>query len=131
MYDEEVYAERALDAGARGYIEKSQSPVALVTAMRQVLGGQIYLSEAMTGRLLEAVADGGEGATRAVDRLSDRELEVFELLGGGATTREVARRLGLSVKTVESYRENIKNKLGIDNSNRLIRRAVEWTLQQG
>ena len=130
-HDEKLFAGRALDAGAAGYLEKAASPETILGAIRKTLDGEIYLSPEMTQRLLQAAADGepAEAAT-VVGVLTDRELEVFGLLGRGLTTREVADRLGRSVKTIETHRERIKAKLGVDHHNELIRRAVEWSLRE-
>jgi DNA-binding NarL/FixJ family response regulator len=129
MHDEKLFAERALKAGALGYVHKEEAPDDIVTAIRRVLSGKVYLSPAMTDHMLQTVT-GGEPQTLGVASLSDRELEVFSLLGQARTTQEIADRLHLSVKTVETYRENIKSKLGLTNHNELIRRAVEWSLRQ-
>lgn len=130
MHDEELFAQRAISAGARGYIEKITGIDGLVSAARDVLAGRIHLSQTMKDRMLNSLVTGSPEAT-GVERLSDRELEVFELLGNAKTTREIAAQLGLSVKTVETYRENIKNKLDLANNNELIRQAVEWALLEG
>lgn len=131
MHDESLFAERALRAGAHGYINKSAAVGDLVAAVRKVLSGSIVLSQEMTDRLLMSVAAGD--LTRGVDELShlsDRELEVFELLGQGRTTKETADHLNLSIKTIETYRENIKEKLSIDNNNELICRAAQWVVRE-
>ncbi len=132
MRDERYFAHRCLEAGAQGYVSKKARPEELVTALGRVLTGEIALSGFMEQRLLQHVvgrrpplASGGE-----IDELSDRELEVFALLGEGMTTREIASDLELSIKTIESHRENIKDKLGLANNNELIRRAVEWVLER-
>lgn len=131
VHDESLFAQRALKAGAMGYIGKDEAPERIVEAVRRILGGGIFLSRKMTDRMLQAAAAGRDPAAEtAVDALSDRELEVFELIGRALTTREIAERLHLSVKTVETYRENVKAKLQLANNNELIRRAVEWTLRQ-
>jgi DNA-binding NarL/FixJ family response regulator len=132
MHDEKLYAERALRAGAMGYINKEQSMEQIVDAIRQVLKGRVYLSNAMSDRVLHRVISGGveEEAERSpVQALSDRELEVFELMGKGLTTRQVAAKLHLSPKTVETHREHIKTKLKIVNNNQLLRHAVQWVLE--
>lgn len=129
MHDEALFAERALRAGARGYINKQQAAEDLVTAVREVLGGGTYLSSRMAARLEVLETERGGGAA-ALARLSDRELEVFGLIGQGRPTRDIARRLGLSPKTVETYRENIKEKLCLDSGAELTRRAVAWVLGQ-
>jgi DNA-binding NarL/FixJ family response regulator len=132
MHDEKLFAERALRAGANGYINKQVAITVLVGAIRGVLWGMVYLSRSMTERMVERAARIDSDASRSViQRLSDRELEVFSLLGDGLSTREVAQRLNLSVKTIETHRAQIKRKLGLRNSTELIQRAVEWTLRQG
>jgi DNA-binding NarL/FixJ family response regulator len=132
IHDESVYAERCLRAGAMGYINKTEPPETVIEAMLSILSGDIYLSPRMTRRLLKQVArteKGHEGTS--IEQLTDRELEVFDLIGRGLTTREIAGRLHLSVKTVETYRDNIKEKLGLTNSAELVRHAVHWVLESG
>jgi DNA-binding NarL/FixJ family response regulator len=131
VYDERQFAQRALRAGADGYIMKDQSVDVALDAVRRILGGSVYLSEEMSDRMLRTAVSGAQpqGAS-AMDQLSDRELEVFDLLGRGVTTREAADRLNLSVKTIETYRENIKIKLSLDNNNELICRAAQWVAEQ-
>ena len=132
MHDEKLFAERALRAGASGYINKQVAINEMVGAIRRVLSGKVYLSPPMTERMVERAARLDSDASRSViQRLSDRELEVFSLLGDGLSTREVAQRLNLSVKTIETHRAQIKRKLGLRNSTELIQHAVEWTLRQG
>jgi DNA-binding NarL/FixJ family response regulator len=131
MHDESIYAERCLRAGAKGYVMKHAPPEALLDAMRQVMKGKIYLSEPMSDRLLgKLVGAGGASAptTSPIDTLSDRELEVLQLLGKGQTTSQIAESLCLSVKTVETYREHLKQKLNLANGQELLRYAIEWSL---
>ena len=128
MHDESVYAERALHAGATGYINKEQTTDHLIGAIRTVLLGKVYLSELMTERLLTR-ARIGEISKSPIESLTDRELEVFELLGKGLTTHEIAERISRSVKTIESHRENIKTKLGCKNSAELTHRATVWVYE--
>lgn len=131
MYDDKLYAERALQAGALGYVNKRESAQRLLDAIRQALRGEVYLSTEMTGRLLHrAVGGGSDMAVSSVETLSDRELEVFELIGQGHATSEIANRLGLSVHTIETHREKIKRKLNLKNSAELSQRAVQWILEQ-
>jgi DNA-binding NarL/FixJ family response regulator len=132
MYDEELYAERALRAGAVGYINKQEMPQKVLEAIRQVLTGKMFLSPTLTERLLHRAVSkpGGEAANPVAD-LSDRELEIFQMVGQGMTTRQVANSLHLSVKTVETHRENIKAKLRLANSAELTRQAVLWVLGTG
>ena len=127
MHDESLYAERVLRAGGRGYIMKQEGGRRLMEGIRQVLAGQIYVSEKMSKRILEIFSgrrDSSGGSP--VEKLTDREFEVFQLIGGGKTTREIADRLRLSVKTVEVHRLHIKKKLGINTAAGLIRFAVRW-----
>ena len=127
MHDESLYAERALRAGARGYIMKEAASDKILTAIRQVLRGEVYLSERMVGKLLNSVVGGtveAEGAS--VDVLSDRELEVFLMIGQGLGTRQIAEKLHLSVKTIESYRAQIREKLKLADGNELLQYAIEW-----
>lgn len=127
MHDERLYAERALHAGAKGYISKDELTDRLLGAIEQVLAGKIYLSPKMSEHFLSRMVTAGSAAERpAVESLSDRELEVFELIGRGMATRKIAESLNLSMKTIETYRENIKVKLGLNDSTELIRRAVQW-----
>jgi DNA-binding NarL/FixJ family response regulator len=131
MYDESLYAERALRAGAMGYINKQEMPQKVLDAVRQVLDGKMFLSPAMTERMLHRAVRRGGGPASPVAALSDRELEIFQLVGRGQTTRQIANALHLSVKTVESHRENIKTKLNLPNSAELVRQAVQWVLGNG
>lgn len=131
MYDESLYAERALRAGANGYIMKEAVDDNIVVAVRRILGGDIYVSEGVRQRILQ-----GLSSTRTdlhaspVDGLSDRELEVFRLIGSGRGTRQIAEQLHLSVKTVETYRAHIKEKLNLTNASELMRAAVQWVDSQ-
>jgi DNA-binding NarL/FixJ family response regulator len=126
-HDESLYAERAIRAGARGYIMKLQAGEVMLKAVRRVLNGAIYVSDEMNERLLMGLAAGQDSIKQSpFDLLSDRELEVFELTGRGYGTREISERLHLSVKTVESYRARIKNKLNLDTAAELMQHAVQW-----
>lgn len=127
-HDESLYAERCIRAGARGYVMKQEAGDAIVNAIRTVLNGRIFVSEEINERLLQSMAEGGRDRIMQspLEVLSDRELEVFELTGRGDSTREIAERLHLSVKTVESYRARIKNKLNLDSANELMKHAVQW-----
>jgi DNA-binding NarL/FixJ family response regulator len=125
MHEENLYGERALKAGARGYVMKHESPTALVNAVRDVLEGRIAVSETLRERMLEGIV-GGKTDAEPVDRLSDRELEVFTLIGKGCGAAEIAERLGLSVKTVNAYRDHIKDKLSLSSASDLRKFAVEW-----
>jgi DNA-binding NarL/FixJ family response regulator len=127
MHDESLYAERALRAGAKGYIMKHEATERVITAIRRVLAGEIYVSDNMAAKMVSKLATGVAPLSASpVDCLSDRELEVFRLIGEGSKTREVADKLHLSVKTIETYRAHIKEKLGFKDGNELFRFAVEW-----
>lgn len=127
MHHESFYAERVLRAGGRGYIMKEEPPQQILAAIRKVLEGEIYLSDDMSARLLSTLFESSQGHSASlVDRLSDRELQVFELIGRGLRTREVAEKLYLSIKTVESHRANIKKKLGLKHTNEFVQQAVRW-----
>jgi DNA-binding NarL/FixJ family response regulator len=126
-HDELLYAERSLRAGAKGYVMKHEPTEQVMEAIRLVLRGGVYLSEQMHGRLLHKVARGPTvPRVSDVDQLSDRELEVFELIGEGCKTSQIAANLHLSVSTVETHRAHIKEKLKLENATELMRRAVEW-----
>lgn len=131
MHDESLFAERAIRAGAQGYVNKHEDTNRLIQALRDVRAGRIALSEKMTDRLLNRVAGRHDDGGSPLDRLTDRELEVFRLIGEALTTREIAARLELSRKTVETYRENIKAKLNLSNAAELTRHAVQWVLEEG
>jgi DNA-binding NarL/FixJ family response regulator len=129
MHDEQLLAERCIESGASGYVNKQEATELLVEAVRRALSGRIYLSPAITQRLLSQKAAAGRTARGpGIEALSDRELEVFEMIGQGLSTRQIALQLHLSVKTVETHRENIKRKLALDSSLALIRQAMEWSL---
>jgi DNA-binding NarL/FixJ family response regulator len=133
MHSESLYADRALRAGALGYVNKDQATDTIVEAIRRVLAGKVWLSEAMTERLLQrAVGVAREEVTRSpLDVLADRELEVFRLIGEGVKTAEIADRLHLSVKTVETYRDRIRQKLELGNGTKLAHYATQWVLENG
>jgi DNA-binding NarL/FixJ family response regulator len=128
MYDEAMYAIRVLRAGGRGYIMKQEVPRKVLDAIRQVLSGHIYLSEKMSTRLVDQMVQTAPGAPPVASDLSDRELEVLTLIGRGQSTRDIAEKLFLSVKTVEAHRERIKEKLKLKTGNELLRYAVQYTL---
>jgi len=128
MYDESIYAERSLRAGARGYLMKDVSTETVLLALRDILAGRLYLSEAMASRLLHLFVDReAEAGPTAANRLSEREREVFSLIGGGLGNSQIAAKLGLSVSTVEGHRAHIKEKLSLQNSTELLRAAIQWT----
>ncbi len=126
-HDEELYAERALRAGAKGYLMKLEAAEILITALRQIINGGIYLSEKIGAKMIMKITSGNAAKSdNPLDLLSDRELEVFELTGKGLSTREIGEKLHISVKTVESHRANIKDKLQVETANDLMRHAVRW-----
>lgn len=127
-FDETMYAERALRAGAQGYVNKREVSGAILEAIRTVLRGDLYLSPAMSQRLAQQ-AIGSRSHRQGVDALSDRELEVMSMIGAGRSTREIAAALHLSPHTIESHREKIRQKLGLRNGTELVQYAVQWTLQ--
>ena len=132
MHDEMIYAERVLRAGGRGYIMKQAGGQKFLTAIRQVLGGQISVSDHMSSRILEIFSGRqSEHSVSPVQKLSDREFEVFQLVGSGVGTRAIADQLHLSIKTVEVHRANIKEKLGLKSATELLRFAVRWVDSQG
>jgi DNA-binding NarL/FixJ family response regulator len=131
MHDEMFYAERALRAGAQGYVMKQRATAEIVKAIRRVVGGELYLSPEMADQLLRRAVDGASPERIGPAQLSDRELEVLQLLGQGVSTREIADKLHLSVKTIESYRANIKRKLDLKNATELMCYAVDWVRTEG
>ncbi|HEY7634645.1 MAG TPA: response regulator transcription factor [Gemmatimonadales bacterium] len=129
MHDETMYAERALRAGANGYIMKQEATENVLVALRRILRQEVYLSDRIASRMLRQLASHGREANEApISRLSDRELEVFRLIGTGLSTRQIADELRLSVKTVESYQAHIKDKLALHSSRDLVQRAIEWRM---
>jgi DNA-binding NarL/FixJ family response regulator len=129
MHDESLYAERVLRAGARGYIMKQESGPTMMQAIRQVLAGRIYLSDKMSARILESVA-GKRTKASPIERLSDREWEVFQLIGRGESTVQIADELHLSTKTVEAHRARVKQKLDLRTMTELISFAARWVETQ-
>ena len=127
MHDEALYAERVLAAGARGYVNKQEAQDRIIFAIRRVLGGKVYLSERMTERLLSGI-DESSSEKRDIDTLSNRELQVFELIGQGASTSRIAEQLNLSTKTIETHQAHIKRKLGLDSAHQLTQRAIRWVM---
>jgi DNA-binding NarL/FixJ family response regulator len=127
MNDETLYAERALRAGASGYLMKQEASSTVITAIRAVLAGEIHVSRAIEVTLMrKGLAAADPTPSQGAGRLSDRELQVFELIGAGVPTREIATRLGISVKTIETHRENIKRKLELASGAELVGRAQRW-----
>jgi DNA-binding NarL/FixJ family response regulator len=129
MFDEKVFAERAIRAGAMGYINKKEPIERFLQAIRDVLRGSFCLSIGLTNRLLQRASGSRRLEEDPVSRLSNREVEVFEMIGQGMTTRGIANKLGISPKTVEAHRENVKAKLELKNSGELNRHAVLWMLE--
>ncbi len=125
MHEESLYAERVIGAGARGYITKHQSSSTLLKAIRRILSGEVYLSEEMTSAILKK-STGEEPKSGGINKLADRELEVFQLIGSGRSTREIAAALNLGITTVETYRTRIKEKLGIRHAADLQHKAAIW-----
>lgn len=130
MHDEALYAERALRAGARGYVMKREALDCVLKAMRSVLDGDIYISPSMSKRMIFEHISGPGGARSPVDALTDRELEILHLIGNGREVRAIADSLHLSTKTVEAHRAHIKEKLNLKNSREVIRFATQWVSQQ-
>lgn len=131
MHDESIYAERCLKAGAKGYIMKQEPPEKVVTALRKILEGDIYISDKLGTKLLNKfVTKRADSSGSPVELLSNRELEVFQLVGQGLKTRKIAEELNLSVKTVETYIDHIKKKMNFDDSRDLFLHAVQWTMNE-
>jgi len=131
MHDESLYALRALRAGAKGYVMKAEAMTQVIAALRKVLGGEIYVSPRFSERLVFKAIQSLEGGMGSpVDKLSDRELEVLQLLGKGFGTREIANELHLSVKTIETHRAHIKEKLGFKDAGEMVRFAIDWVAQE-
>jgi DNA-binding NarL/FixJ family response regulator len=129
MYPENLYAERALRAGAQGYLHKGRATNQLLAAIRAVLAGKVYVSEELASGLLQRVVGGQKLERSPIDRLSNRELEAFEAIGQGLTTERIAAVMNVSPKTVETYRARIKEKLGLNNVTELVQRAAQWVLE--
>ncbi len=126
MQDETLYAERVIRAGAHGYITKQEATRKILNAIREVLGGKVFLSPGISADILSRMLGKSKGAIRSLEVLSDRELQVFDLVGQGFGTRQIAEQLGLDVKTVETYRSRIKEKLEIRDASELLRKAIAW-----
>jgi len=127
QHEESIFAERSLRAGAQGYLVKNETPAEVLAAVRCVLEGGLYVSRRMAGSLLNKLLHAAPGTpTNRVEGLSDREFQVFRMLGSGLTNRQISQELKLSVKTIETYRENIKHKFGLRTAAELMRHAVEW-----
>jgi DNA-binding NarL/FixJ family response regulator len=131
MHDESIYAERALRAGANGYIMKHEAAERVLVAVRQVLNHEVYVSERVASRILHHYISGTSAAKESpLADLSDRELEVFRLIGEGHSTRRIAEELHLSVKTVETYQSHIKEKLSLRNGRELVQHAIQWAMKE-
>ena len=132
MHDESIYAERALRAGANGYIMKQEATEKVLIAVRQILNQKVYVSDRIANRMLQQYINGSANEAHSpIAELSDRELEVFRLIGEGHSTRMIADELHLSVKTVESYQAHIKDKLSLKTGRELVQRAIEWNIGEG
>jgi DNA-binding NarL/FixJ family response regulator len=131
MHSESLYAERSLRAGALGYINKDQATDKIIEAIRRVLEGKVYLSDAMAEKMLHRAVGGDEVTRSPLDALADRELEVFRLIGQGVKTADIAERLTLSVKTVETYRDRIRQKLKLSDGTELAHYATQWMIENG
>lgn len=130
MHNDDLFSERVLRTGAKGYINKQEAAEKVIDAIRQVLQGKIYLSQDMTDRLLHNIADNSPIVRDSpIAHLSNREVEVFQLIGQGLGTSKIAEKLHLSIKTIETHRANIKKKLGLNSANELIRTAMQWSLE--
>ena len=126
MHDENFYAERALRAGARGYVTKGENSTKVVEGIRELLNGKLFISKAVSTRMLSRFVGRGDAPRTGVDDLSDREFEVLTMIGGGMQSREIAEKLHLSVKTIDAHRENLKRKLGLSDAGELLKYAIKW-----
>jgi len=130
MHDESLYAERVLALGARGYIHKQEAQEKIIPAIRQVLNGKVYLSEKMTARILDSIVNGVDDRS-GIHALSNRELQVFEMIGQGIPPGKMAQQLNISTKTIETHQAHIKKKLGLTSAYKLTHSAIRWLLEQG
>jgi DNA-binding NarL/FixJ family response regulator len=131
MHDESIYAERALRAGANGYIMKQEATEKVLEALRRIVNREIYVSDRVANKMLQQYIGGNAVAQRSpVADLTDRELEVFRLIGDGHSTRQIAEELRLSVKTVESYQAHIKEKLSLRSARELMQHAIQWSISE-
>jgi DNA-binding NarL/FixJ family response regulator len=129
MHDESIYAERAVRAGANGYIMKQEATEKVLLAMRRILHGDVYVSDRVSNKMLRQYIGRTEVASHSpIENLSDRELEVFRMIGGGYGTRQIAEELHLSVKTVESYQAHIKEKMAFRSARELVQHAIQWVI---
>lgn len=131
MHDESYYAQRTIRAGAMGYIMKEEAPDAIIDAVRHVLAGKVYVSPDVAGAMLGQMVGKKTAVEHSpIDRLSDRELQVLQLIGKGMGTREIATNLHLSIKTIENHRERLKSKLALGSATELVRFAVQWSIEE-
>jgi DNA-binding NarL/FixJ family response regulator len=130
MHDEHIYAQRVLRAGANAYLMKQEAPEKVIEAIRRILQGDIYVSEKVGAQILHQIVNGRGSAGSPIDQLSDRELEIIQLIGEGKATRDIASSLNVSVKTVESHRAHIKEKLNLKNATELVQYCVQWVEQE-
>lgn len=130
MHDENIYAQRVLRAGANAYIMKQEDPGKVIMAIRKSLTGDVYVSERVGAQILHQIVSGRNRSDNVIDLLSDRELEIIQLLGEGRTPREIAASLNISVKTVESHRSHIKEKLNLNNATELTQYCVQWVVHE-
>jgi DNA-binding NarL/FixJ family response regulator len=131
MHDESIYAERALRAGAQGYIMKQEATEKVLVALRRILSREIYVSERIANRMLHRyIGNPSASKPSSIADLTDRELEVFRLIGEGHSTRQIAEELHISVKTVESYQSHIKEKLSLRSARELVQHAIQWSISQ-
>lgn len=131
MHDESIYAERALRAGAQGYIMKQEATEKVLVAVRRILSHEIYISERIANRMLQRyIGSRAVGRPSSISDLTDRELEVFRLIGEGHSTRQIAEELHISVKTVESYQAHIKEKLSLRSARELVQHAIQWSINE-
>jgi len=130
MHDESIYAERALRAGANGYIMKQEATEKVLIAVRRILNREIYVSDRVANKMLQQYIGGAEKVHSPIADLTDRELEVFRLIGDGHSTRQIAEDLHLSVKTVETYQAHIKEKLSLKSARELVQHAIQWNIRE-
>ena len=131
MHDESIYAERALRAGAQGYIMKQEATEKVLVALRRILSREIYVSERIANRMLQRyIGNPSAGTSSSIADLTDRELEVFRLIGEGHSTRQIADELHISIKTVESYQAHIKEKLSLRSARELVQHAIQWNIRE-
>lgn len=126
MHDESLYGERSLRAGARGYVMKEEAADHLINAIHKILAGGLYVSETLNARMLEQMTASTRSKSAGLDALTDRELEILELIGKGVATKNIAAQLAISARTVEAHRAHVKEKLGISDGAALVRYAVQW-----